>query len=371
MLKHVMIHTKNQLLKVWVRASVSILLLAILWIIQPIAYSAEMKNIYQGKAEVSNQSQEQRNKAIKQALQNVLSKLLSQQAMSNSEAIESILAESSQYAQQYSFETSPSEQTGKKNLSRQVLVVSFDPFALNAALESNGFKAWGTDRPEILVWLAYEKNRIRRIFTQDTMPEVAAALDEAAEKKGLPILFPLMDLTDRQQLTVHDIWIGFDDRVRQASVRYGVDNVLAGRLVRKTTKDWKIEWKFFQRNEVEQWQETSASLSGALQTGIDRVFEQLIHDYAPSDSDVGSSGIRIRISGTTNRNDVNRVIEHLQSLSAVRSVEWLTLEPGSVMFRLILIGNEKQLEQLLTTEEVLEPVIAEKLSDALHYRLLP
>ena len=203
------------------------------------AFSVEIKNIYQGKATIENQGQ--RNESIRNALKSVLSKLLSDQAHSNAEAIEAILAKSPQYVQQYRFENPrPADATNNEN-SPKLLIVDFNPFALNTALESHGFKIWGADRPEVLLWLVVEAKHKRNLFAADTMPELGIAIGSAVEKKGLALLFPLMDLTDRRQLTVSDIWIGFDDRIRQASQRYGVDHILAGRLIEKTANEWNVD----------------------------------------------------------------------------------------------------------------------------------
>ena len=364
-----MICTAINLSVKWLRTLVLMLVLTMLLTMQSNAFSVEIKNIYQGKATIENQGQ--RNEAIRNALQGVLSKLLSNQARSDAEVIETILAKSPQYIQQYRFENPHSIETTKKGNSTQLLIVDFNPFALNAALESHGFYVWGAARPEILLWLVVEEKRKRKLFVADAMLELGTVIRNAVEKKGLSLLFPLMDLTDRRQLTVNDIWIGFDDRIRQASERYGVDHVLAGRLLEKTENKWNVDWKFLEQNQVDEWQAKSVSLDQAVQTGIDRVFERMIPSDVSRGLDAVASTVEIKISGITNLSDAQQAENHLKSLSSVDSVEWKNIQPRVVIFRLTLNGDQEALQQILEIDERLSPAISEQQPDVLHYQFLP
>jgi len=356
--------TLNQL-----RKFVSMLSFTILLTLQSNVFAVEIKNIYQGKANIENQGQ--RNEAINNALQGVLSKLLSNQARSNTQAIDAILVDAPQYVQQYRFENPNRSETTKNENSSQLLIVDFNPFALNTALKSHGFQTWGTDRPEVLLWLVVEDNRKRQVFAADTMPKLETAIGNAVESKGLTLLFPLMDLTDRRQLSVNDIWLGFDDRIRQASERYGVDHILVGRLSRKTTNKWTVDWKFFQQKKIDEWQAKSVGRDQAIQIGIDGVFERMIPAYVSKELNIVASGIEIKISGITNLSDAQQVENHLKSLSTVQTVEWLTIQPKFVIFRLTLNGNEEQLQQLLATDEKLAPALFGEESGVLDYQFVP
>ncbi len=367
--KYLMVSARSNSPLEWPWISIFLLAFTILLTMQSNAFAVEIKNIYQGKATIENQAQ--RNKAIRKALKGVLSKLLSDQARSDSEAIEAILAESPRYVQQYRFKNQHPSEVSTNGNSSKLLVVDFNPFALNTALEAQGFQIWGADRPEVLLWLVVEEKRKRNLFTADAMPELETVINNAVEQKGLTLLFPLMDLTDRRRLTVNDIWIGFDDRIRQASERYGVDHILAGRLLGKTANKWNVDWKFLAQNQVDEWQAKSVSLEQAVQAGIDRVFQRMIPVDASEGLDIGASEVEIKISGITNLSDAQQAENHLKSLSSVSSVEWLIIQPGFVVFGLTLNGDQKQLQQLLAIDESLTPAIPGQELDVLHYQFSP
>ena len=93
------------------------------------------------------------------------------------------------------------------------LWVSFDGQAIEAVLRQAGQTVWGKDRPVTLVWLAVDWGRgDREIITADD-PErgrdAARSIDrnrllrqrvlDMAERRGLPIVFPLLDTADLQE----------------------------------------------------------------------------------------------------------------------------------------------------------------------------
>ena len=55
-------------------------------------------------------------------------------------------------------------------------------------------------------------------------------LSAKAKERGLPLSFPLMDLTDRTTISIYDVWGRFVQSLTQASHRYSVDNVIGARV---------------------------------------------------------------------------------------------------------------------------------------------
>ena len=52
----------------------------------------------------------------------------------------------------------------------------------------------------------------------------------AADERGLPIAWPLLDLQDLNAVTCTDVWGGFEDEIVAASARYRSDAVLIGKV---------------------------------------------------------------------------------------------------------------------------------------------
>ena len=72
---------------------------------------------------------------------------------------------------------------------------------------------------------------------------------EIAEKRGLPLAFPLLDTEDLQSVTFSDIWGGFDERIIAASKRYGANSILIGRV--RPSSSQSNRWTYISYNDNE------------------------------------------------------------------------------------------------------------------------
>lgn len=337
------------------------------------SHCAETDPLYQGKATILNESHEKRNEAIAAALRQVLGKLLSNTDRANLELIHQITKNAPQYVQQYRFETRRSTESDKKRLFPKTILVNFDPFALNNTLQAKGLKIWNKTRPETLVWLVInERNRVN-LFVAEIMPTLAHKIQNAAEKRGLPILFPLMDLTDRQQITVDNISAGISEKILLASQRYGVKHILVGNLSKARKQRWKATWQLFNEQEVSKWNDdNSRPVVQTLDLAFDRVFEDLIAATTKTisiDSD-DNSAVTVAITGINNLKDTKQVSERLKSLPGISSVEWQGMDAKVVKFRLVPLGNRNNLEESLSTLSWLEKAPTRDTKDVLNYRFI-
>ena len=122
------------------------------------------------------------------------------------------------------------------------LFVSFDGEALEAVLKAAEQTVWGADRPATLVWLAVDWGDGDRgiLGADDPLPGFAdePAADRyrllrervftLAERRGLPVLLPLLDAQELARVTFADLRGGFDEIVLESSRRYDVDSILIG-----------------------------------------------------------------------------------------------------------------------------------------------
>ena len=70
----------------------------------------------------------------------------------------------------------------------------------------------------------------RQLLDETTPSEMREHLSAKAKERGLPLSFPLMDLTDRSTISIYDVWGRFVQSLTQASHRYSVDNVIGARV---------------------------------------------------------------------------------------------------------------------------------------------
>ncbi|MFB6261467.1 MAG: DUF2066 domain-containing protein, partial [Thiohalorhabdaceae bacterium] len=81
----------------------------------------------------------------------------------------------------------------------------FDAEGVREGLWQAGWPVWGALRPGLLVWVAQRDGGGLELVGPDSSPEVFDALRQAAQQRGLPLVLPLMDGTDRRNLDGRDL----------------------------------------------------------------------------------------------------------------------------------------------------------------------
>ena len=254
--------------------------------------------------------------------------------------------------------------------------VGFSRSGVNDALTSLNLPIWGAERPSTLVWIAADLGGGQRTeIMADTVTPTRRAgevlgvaafplaenaqatfdgiLDElitAADERGLPIVFPLLDAVDRMQVRFADVWGGFDEFVARAAERYPVDAVLIGRVA-VTTFGLEVRWTLLRGERRE------SAVTADVRSGMD----WLADGFAAQFTTVGGTRLtRVTIRGIESHADFGRVFEYLQSVSVIDGASVIpeSWSQGSLVVGLAARGDDETLRQYLELDGVLRAVPA-------------
>ncbi|WP_151703501.1 DUF2066 domain-containing protein [Nitrincola alkalilacustris] len=162
---------------------------------------------------------------LRSALAQVLIRVSGQSNITDREAARFLLQDAGRFMQQFSFV--PLSEPDAQGMANE-LEIQFDWRSLAEEMRELGMPVLMTGRPTVLLWLAEEQGG-RRDFV-DSSDELIQSLRQGANQRGLPLLLPILDLTDQQALPVGDLWGFFSAPLQQASVRYAPDLVMAARV---------------------------------------------------------------------------------------------------------------------------------------------
>ena len=341
----------------------SIFIIAFIMLVSQPVFAIKVSGLYQTTVPVSDESAPVRNKALKQALTQVLIKLTGDRNINSSSNVEPLLEKSERFVQQFRYRQVTTE--GESTLELQV---NFDETALNEALRSYGITIWSNERPAILVWMAYEGTEGRQMVSFEAHPEYLEMLDKRASARGLSLLFPLLDLEDTARISVSDVWGGFKEPILGASQRYDADVILTGKLTQIMPALWEAQWTAYIDDQVQNWSSQGQIADMALEEGIDELADRLASRYAS----VGSTQaevIEIEVVDINNVDEYARTLSYLEGLQSVSSVQVKHVYPDKVIFELISLGGQAVIDQAIGLGNVLEPVISTK--EGPSYRLLP
>ncbi|MDH5181596.1 MAG: DUF2066 domain-containing protein [Gammaproteobacteria bacterium] len=323
--------------------------------------SAEViKDLYEVQIPVKSQSREERFDALYEALIQVLIKVSGSTAMlANADpSTQLILQKPNNYIQQFRYRSVQTNSPGRNSAPRTELVlwIRFDEKAINTVLRERGQQVWGRTRPTALVWLIVAENGDRVLMSnQDKHPSVLN-LENYARQRGLPLQFPYLDLTDRGQVSISDIWGNFEGPILQASNRYRPEAVLVGRLFRKEDNTWSARWSIYQDGRREDLDvDGEAQLESTIQPVISQTTETLAKRFAvvTNTSEEVSSDVLIEVSGIKSLVEFNKVVKYLASLTVVSKVEPYVVNGSTATFRLTTQSGRLDVAQAIDLGRVL------------------
>ena len=275
------------------------------------------------------------------------------QSALSGEPAKALLAEPGRLVQQYRYFSEQSVTPPELKLW-----VRFDGDAIRRSLKQQGMSVWASERPDTLVWLAVEDRGQRYIVSADGTSDVHRQIMLAARQRGLPILFPLMDLEDQSQARFSDLWGGFFERVLAASERYSPPAVLIGRLNRSPSGGWSSRWYLDVLGRSNEWSDSHRQLQELARAGIDDVADILASRYAVDGSGRGGNTLSISVNGIETLAAYARINRYLSSLSSVSNVQVGLLTPAGVDYTLRADGSLEDLTRTVSIGTVLEPDLA-------------
>jgi hypothetical protein len=258
--------------------------------------------------------------------------------------------------------TNPKQYLTSYGLDRQSrALVGFSRSQVDRALSGLGMPVWGPERPLTLLWVAIEDGAGGRallganVATEpgvETTPALTALItavrteiELAADERGLPIAWPLLDLQDLGAVAFTDVQGFFDDRVLAASARYRADAVLIGR-VRPGAFGNSVEWLFV--NGTERQSLPVAAVRDGLDAAADR--------YAAQLSTIGGASMNaITVRNVSTSADYGRVMSYLEQQSVLQSVDVEAFGNGTLTLRVAARGDARVIERVLALGGVLRP----------------
>ncbi len=339
------------------RAVVLSMVSLLLLLLSGTAVAVRVDGLYDTEVPVAGTEAAQRNQAIRQALRKVLVKVSGVRRSGLLQRVEGELANASSYVLQYSYHTPEPAPGASAAGPERLLRVAFDPTAVNRLLRQAGLPVWSENRPSVLTWLGTERNGRRRLLEPDSGSAVIAAARQAAGDRGLPLLFPLMDLEDQARLQVADLWGDFEANIRAASERYGADLILTGRLTRVAKGQWRGEWRLYLPAKVDAFRNQGTTAAEVAADGVQRAADRLASLFAPPESAApgGADAVRIRIGGVITLERFAAVKRLLQEQRGSERWSIVSVEPDALVIDLHGGAGVEALSQILTVGGVLEP----------------
>src|SRR5688572_16754068 len=161
--------------------------------------AAEMTGLYDASIPIGSRDNErERQQAYGVALREVLLKLTGRQDTLENPEIKRGIGTAQTYVESWTYRTvpvAPAPDVTTNSGEQLLLQVGFFPSEIQNLLNTARIPIWPQNRPDTLLWIVVEQELgTRTMFgtSVENSPEIMRAIEEAAAKRGLPLLLPLL-----------------------------------------------------------------------------------------------------------------------------------------------------------------------------------
>lgn len=303
-----------------------------LWVasITNYATAIEVKSLYEAELPVSTEQQQGtafQSLIAKEAFRDVLIKATGSESILTEPNIANALDDADKYVSQISYGQSPT--------FARMVKVKFSENMIKSLLAKANKSVWSQNRPLTLVWLIMEENNALKWVSEDSLSDVKQQLANVANRRSLPILFPMLDLTDTAIVTEQDVLNNNFEPLKRAASRYNTQTILLGKI-RSKEQGLTAEWTLLKGEESIAWNNTEGDIPGIF----NKVIDDLSHKLQGESGEVSvpivvqSYNVLLAVSGLLNVEQYAKVVNYLKKLPSVTDVEVAETKEDKTIFDL-------------------------------------
>jgi len=322
----------------------------------PAARAVMVEDLYTVELPVADQTTSLRLEAFSEAFRQVIIKVSGSDDALQSPAFKRPIENSARYVKQFQYfnrELAATDDSAS-DLQRLLLRIDFDQQLIEGLLREQNFPVWGRERPSTLLVVSYDVNENIKLVSDDATPDVVEALDRAAARHAVPVLFPLMDLEDIALINIGDIASRQYENINTLAKRYAPNALLVGQIVGRSGAGWQGDWEVRFAQQAFKWNFRDSSRQAVIDQAIRQLARTLALEYALEDHRSVEETLLLSVSELR---DIDKLIEvqgYLKSLNVVESVRVASISKDVVTYRLKLRNDPEDLQRLIEFGEVLE-----------------
>ncbi len=315
--------------------------------------AAEVTQLDESLVRVDNRSTAQRNEGIKKAFDNVVLKNSGLQSALKNPLVMAKHNNPNALMTQYGYQ----EKEGQLYLK-----VNFDNRRIVDLLRQANLPVWGKQRPLTLIWLVSDDEMDQRqIMSDGSSSQVKQDFSRQASNRGMPFLFPLMDLDDSMRISVSDVRGMFVDTIAKASRRYQADFFIMASIqsngnsvnyalsLYPKTVDAASSAPLLSMNSDAQ------NVNLAISAMMAKISEYYVDQYATVDSGTQLT-TQVTFSGVNNINQLVALEHYIGQLRAIKSAQLVKMKGDTITYDFSLFSTQADLFRVMDLEPRLTPL---------------
>jgi hypothetical protein len=215
------------------------------------------------------------------------------------------------------------------------VVIRFDDGWVDKTLTTAGLPLWGRERPAVLIWLLVpDANGKPTWMSADRTSPERDSIERVAQERGLPILWPQMDLADTTTAANLFASRASGQALLASGERYRADAVLIGIVSREAGGGVSARWSFA-------LQGANDGLAGEVQTSVEQGVEQAANRCAQLFAVVAGArtDVFVNVLGVQSVDAYASTMSFLQGLTVVLGVAVEQMNADSMRLRVAVRGD--------------------------------
>lgn len=302
--------------------------------------------LYEQDLLVEDKSSELRITRSEEAFRKLLMQISGTSDALNHERVQQALTQVDRYISKYSYHELPNQMLQ--------LRLSFDIKMVQQMLQKAGFSYLGKNRPVTVLWLALDSPSEPELVGGALQNQMTSHLEALSVERGLPIILPLMDLTDKAVVSDKDIWSFTEEPLIAGSKRYEADLVLTAKIT-QLANEWHAQWMLSEgQGETQLWEMQKTSLDELLVAAANQFGEKVSTLYNKrSLVEPTAEKIQVAVSGIDSIEDYGTVLGYLEGLEAITQVDVSVVEASQTVFNLYTYRGQEAIKNSLGFDKVL------------------
>lgn len=307
------------------------------------AQAVKVKTLYQAEIPVISQAADSREQAVRDGFLQVLIKVSGDPQVEKNPLIRSSLNRAEYYVHDYSFSTETPES------SQYLLQIQYEPRDINRLLKKARVAYWGENRPLILVWVAMSgQDDEAVIIGNDSGSAVFRDMRKMGQKYGLPLIFPMMDVSEITFITPQDVTSMAMETLNEASKRYHPDVLLVGDI-EATVEGVQSKWQMQMNTGQWSWRISEKTLDAVAAAILNQVNQTLLAQYDLRPAFDRDTLLHIEVSHIFKPDDLSRLIRYFKKMTGVETVELSEVEDDRVDLSVLIRGPVDAFRQQIVT----------------------
>ena len=245
------------------------------------SFALEVQGLYEVELVVKSQNADDRLFGLKQAFYSVLNRVVVSDNIARQPIIQEMLKNPTPYIKQFQYAdlNQKGDETAERFEGPRRMQVEFDEEQILKTLQSSQLALWDENRPATLLWIVVNDQGDRQFYNPEFMSNIEAELNLASRVKGLPFIYPLLDLDEQQRVSV-DTMNKLDQKTMiELSQRY---EAISTAVVNFTHHDncWQTSWTLYFDGRKTEWSGMCQPMRLSLLSDVERLYQVLSSFYA-------------------------------------------------------------------------------------------